>query len=149
MDPQQRLLLERGYEALHLGALRRQHLQGSDGAVFVGIEISDWMFVKAFLPSRDAYNIGDVNSVASGRLSFVLGMHGPCKSIDSACSSGLSAAHSATSAVRSSRESSFAMAAAVSLKLRPHGVLGLVAAGTVSVSCTESRERSHLLTGRA
>jgi acyl transferase domain-containing protein len=118
-------LLECGYEALHGAALRRPQLQGSDGGTFVGMEHPDWHSVKGLL------DLGDTVSVASGRLSFVLGMHGPCKTVDTACTSGLCAAHGAAAAARSS-EAAFALGAASSLKLRPHATLALVAAGTVS-----------------
>ena len=96
------------------------------------MEQPDWPHIKAALhaPCGGAFGFGDSVNVASGRLSFVLGLHGPCKTIDTACSSGLSAAHSAADAVRSS-ESVHAVAAAVSLKLRPQGTLFL-AGGTVS-----------------
>ena len=134
MDPQQRLLLERGYDALHGATLRRIELQGSDGGTFIGMEQPDWHSVKATLPDSigGSFLIGDTVNVAAGRLSFVLDMHGPCKTVDTACSSGLCAAHGAVAAVRSS-ESAFAIAAAASLKLRPHPTLMLVTAGTVSV----------------
>ena len=134
MDPQQRLLLERGYDALHRATLRRIELQGSDGGTFVGMEQPDWHSVKATLPDPigGAFLVSDTVNIAAGRLSFVLGMHGPCKTVDTACSSGLCAAHGAVAAVRSS-ESAFAIAAAASLKLRPHPTLMLVTAGTVSV----------------
>ena len=42
---------------------------------------------------------GAALSVASGRRSFVLGLVGPCLSIDTACSSGLVAAHQAIAAL--------------------------------------------------
>ena len=125
MDPQQRMLLEKGYEAFHGANLRRALLEGSNGGTHVGMELPDWHAVK---PS---YGSGDATCVASGRLSFVLGLHGPCKTIDTACSSGLCAAHAAVSSVRTS-ESRFALGSGVSLKLRPHPTLYLAIAGTVS-----------------
>ena len=133
MDPQQRLLLELGYEALHGAGRRRTELMGSGEAVFVGIEMPDWFFVKASLPEavRTSFAIGDPVCVASGRISFVLGLHGECKTIDTACASSLCAVHCAKLAVEHD-DCSSALAAGVSLKLRPHTTLGLLVAGTVS-----------------
>merc|ERR1712097_68369 len=75
---------------------------------------------------------GDNVSVAAGRVSFVLGLQGPCSSVDTACSSALVALHGGGHAVRSG-ESSAALALAVSLKLVPHGTLGAASAGMLSV----------------
>ena len=84
MDPQQRLLLELGYEALHGAALRRAALMGGDAGVFVGIERPDWAAVQATRPSGASASVyavtGDTISIAAGRLSFVLGLQGPCES---------------------------------------------------------------------
>ena len=88
MDPQQRLLLETGYEALHGDGGRLAWLLGDGGdvGVFVGIERPDWLSLP--LPAS-AYTVtGGTVSIASGRLSFVLGLQGPCVSVDTACSSG-------------------------------------------------------------
>jgi hypothetical protein len=132
VDPQQRLLLELSYAALHSGRLRRVDLEGSNGGTFVDVEGSDWHAVKASLSICGSFLMGDVSSVTCGRISYTLGLHGPCKSMDTACSSGLSAASAAASAVQSS-ESTFALGAGVSLKLLPQNTLHLVIAGTVSI----------------
>merc|ERR1712097_79352 len=75
---------------------------------------------------------GDNVSVAAGRVSFVLGLQGPCSSVDTACSSALVALHGGGHAVRSG-ESGAALSLAVSLKLAPHGTLGAASAGMLSV----------------
>ena len=75
---------------------------------------------------------GDNVSAAAGRVWFVLGRQGPCSSVDTACSSALAALHGAGHAVRGG-ESNAALALAVSLKLVPHGTLGMASAGMLSV----------------
>ena len=132
MDPQQRLLLEQGYESMHAAQMRAVKMQGSAHGIFVGLELPDWLAVKALLPAaiRWSFLLGDATCVGSGRMSFALGLHGPCKTIDTACASGLSAVHGAVMTV-STDESQYATGLAVSLKLRPHITFMLVGA-TVS-----------------
>ena len=82
MDPQQRLLLEMGYTALHGAGLTKARLVSSDTGVYLGIQAIDWTVGSATLlpPSRrgSSYAVtGGTLSVAAGRLSFVLGLHGP------------------------------------------------------------------------
>jgi len=87
MDPQQRLLLEVGYEAMHAATLRRAELLDRDVGMFTGIMNTDF---QGFVGSVSVYAAtGTQVSIASGRLSFVLGTQGPCASVDTACSSAL------------------------------------------------------------
>jgi 3-oxoacyl-(acyl-carrier-protein) synthase len=138
MDPQQRLLLEAGYEALHGAMHRRETLMGGDAAVLLGIERPDWSIAQPPLARASVYAVTSDNiSVAAGRLCFVLGMQGPCASMDLACASSLVAVHSAARAVRAGEcdggRGSTALAVAVSLKLAPHGTLSAASAGMLSV----------------
>jgi amino acid adenylation domain-containing protein len=133
MDPQQRLLLEHGYTALHGAWHRRSSLLGGESGVFLGIERPDWIFAQPLKARASTYAMtGDNVSVAAGRLCFVLGLQGPCSSIDTACASALTAAHWASFAVKGG-DCTDALALAVSLKLVPHGTLGSAAAGMLSV----------------
>ena len=133
MDPQQRMILDSTYTAFHASGARLSLLIGSDGGALVGIEKPDWYSVKAMHPALQysAYSMGDPLSIASGRIGFALGMHGPTASIDTACASGLVATHLATSVVRTN-ECSQAIGAGVSLKLVPFNTLVVAAAGTLS-----------------
>ena len=135
IDPQQRLLLEHGYEALHGAALTRASLLGSATAVFVGLERPDWALLQALAQPAAASSIfggtADAASIASGRLSFALGLHGPCASIDTACSSSVVALHGAANAARGG-ECARALVASASLKLLPHATVGAAAAGMLS-----------------
>ena len=135
MDPQQRLLLDVGYCVLHASSQRRVTLMGSDGGVFLGIERPDWALAQPPSARESVYAVtGDNVSVAAGRTSFVLGLQGPCSTMDTACSSALAALHSASldleRALRDHgvRSCPYALATAVSLKLTPHNTLGAAAA---------------------
>ena len=133
MDPQQRLLLELGYGALHASGRRRSLLMGSNSGVFLGIERPDWAIAQPPSARASVYAVtGDNVSAAAGRLSFVLGLHGPCSSVDTACASALSAMHGGATAVRGA-ECAEAVALAVSLKLVPYSTLGAASAGMLSI----------------
>ena len=133
MDPQQRLLLELGYAALHGSSQRRITLMGCDVGVLLGIERPDWALAQPPLARGSVYAVtGDNVSAAAGRVSFALGLQGPCSSVDTACSSALAAVHWGGYAIRGG-ESRAALALAVSLKLTPHVTLGAASAGMLSV----------------
>ena len=133
MDPQQRLLLELGYSALHSSTERRSSLLESDNGIFLGIERPDWALVQPPTARSSVYAVtGDNISAAAGRLSYVLGVQGPCASVDTACASALSALHGGAHSARRG-ECGSALALAVSLKLSPHGTLGAALAGMLSI----------------
>ena len=96
MDPQQRLLLEVGYTSLHTFGQRRESLAGSDIGFFLGVERPDWPFLHARVPAGHLPIFavtGDTISVAAGRLSFVLDLHGVCVTLDTACSASIVAVY--------------------------------------------------------
>ena len=133
MDPQQRLLLELGYAALHGLSQRRVTLMGGDGGVFLGIERPDWALAQPPSARGSVYAVtGDNVSAAAGRVSFALGLQGPCSSVDTACSSSLAALHWGCHAVERG-ECCDSLMLGVSLKLVPHGTLGAASAGMLSV----------------
>eukprot|EP00967_Tisochrysis_lutea_P159017 scaffold327661_cov89-Tisochrysis_lutea.AAC.1 len=80
MDPQQRLLMEYGYKAFHGAELDKATLNATVTGVFVGIAANDWQsIVTASAMSRSVYAAtGASLSIAAGRISFVLGLQGPC-----------------------------------------------------------------------
>ena len=102
MDPQQRLLLECGYAALHTAALDRSALSGSLTGVFLGIASTEFAQLLALSPAGGSVYAatGASLSIASGRLSYVLGLHGPCASYDTACSAALVACHAGLRALQ-------------------------------------------------
>jgi acyl transferase domain-containing protein/NADPH:quinone reductase-like Zn-dependent oxidoreductase/predicted O-methyltransferase YrrM/acyl carrier protein len=134
MDPQQRLLLECAWEALEDAALDPARLRGRRVGVYVGICGSDYaqLAVASGLGSIDAYHAsGTQHSVASGRLSYALGLRGPSVSVDTACSSSLVAVHLALRALRSG-ECDLALVGGVNLMLAPTHSVGFSRAGMLS-----------------
>jgi acyl transferase domain-containing protein/SAM-dependent methyltransferase len=128
LDPQQRLLLEVSWEALEHGGIAADSLFGSLTGVFVGIGSFDYSQIQmqsGGVDRIDAYlATGVAHSVASGRLSYVLGLQGPSVSIDTACSSSLVAVHLATQSLRN-RECDMALAGGVNLIFTPEILINL------------------------
>ena len=119
IDPMQRLLLEKGYEALQNATLNRARLLGYNVGVFLGVDKCDWTFVRPVSTLSSVYALSSaINSIAAGRLSFALGLQGPCVTYDTACSSALVSIHGGTRALQLG-ECDYAVAEGVNLCLHP------------------------------
>ena len=103
MDPQQHLLLEVAWEALENAGQSPAALSGSPTGVFLGMSSADYatMGICRDVPMDPYSGTGGINSVAAGRISYLLGLHGPTLSVDTACSSSLVALHLACQSLRS------------------------------------------------
>ncbi|XXX76158.1 SDR family NAD(P)-dependent oxidoreductase [Sorangium sp. So ce134] len=126
LDPQQRLLLEVTWEALERAGARADALMGSRTGVFIGMSNLDYQQLVREAGEFDVYSgTGNATSTAAGRLSYVLGLEGPCMTIDTACSSSLVAVHQACQSLRG-RESDMAIAGGVNVILDPTGMVMMV-----------------------
>ncbi len=126
MDPQQRLLLEVAWEALENAGYSPQGLAESQTGVFIGVTMSDYLEVQANInaPERTgAYRItGNMLNNIPGRVSYLLGLHGPAMAVDTACSSSLTAIYLAAQSLLAG-DSTLALAGGVNLLLSPETTL--------------------------
>ncbi|HKB11600.1 MAG TPA: polyketide synthase, partial [Vicinamibacterales bacterium] len=135
LDPQQRLLLEVAWEALERGGQAPDALRETRTGVFVGIGQNDYARRRLFSGADDLVGpydgTGNGFCFAAGRLSYVLGLHGPNMAIDTACSASLVAVHVACQSLRL-RECDTALAGGVQLMLSPEVTLFLSRARALS-----------------
>ncbi|MEU7750179.1 type I polyketide synthase [Micromonospora sp. NPDC049171] len=105
MDPQHRLLLEVAWESLERAGIPADSLRGTPTGVYVGMIHNDYgSWLTGSAQGTSAFGgfflNGNSSAVASGRIAYALGLHGPAVTIDTACSSALVAIHDACHALR-------------------------------------------------
>lgn len=121
IDPQQRLLLEASWEALERSRIDPNSLHGSDTGVFFGVGGQEYgpRICDETEGLAGYLSTGTTTGVASGRVSYTLGLEGPAVTVDTSCSSSLVAVHLAIQSLRS-------------------GECGLAVAGGATVVCSPS-----------
>ncbi len=132
IDPQQRLLLEVTHEAMEDAGLRRDQLDGTRTAVFVGSFMYDYLCMQQSSEHRDEINpyvaMGTDIAALANRISYDFNLKGPSVSLDTACSSSLVAVHLACRSVWGG-EADMAIAGGVNLMLRPESSIVLSKGG--------------------
>ncbi len=127
MDPQQRLLLEVAVEALDDAGMNGS-VAGREVGVYIGGFTSDNQVVRHSPVSRSAINSHTATSgtftMLSNRLSYVLDLHGPSMTIDTACSSSMVAIHEAAQAVARG-ECDVALAGGVNSMIAPETFISM------------------------
>ncbi|WIM90159.1 sulfolipid-1 biosynthesis phthioceranic/hydroxyphthioceranic acid synthase [Candidatus Mycobacterium wuenschmannii] len=133
IDPQHRLLLETSWEAIQHGGVDPATLADSATGVFVGLAHDDYTLVTGDAGAlEEPYGYtGTAFSMASGRISYTLGLSGPAVTMDTACSSGLVTVHMACRSLHEG-ESDLALAGGCMLMLEPRLNASMSAIGMLS-----------------
>jgi len=135
VDPQHRLLLETAWEAIENAGLILDFEKGSDIAVFVGVSHNDYQGIQT--TAFDHFGItphsatGSAHSIAANRISYCFNLHGPSVAMDTACSSALTAVHTACEHIWAGR-GDVALAGGVTVMITPGGFIGFSQASILS-----------------
>lgn len=101
MDPQQRVALRVAWRALEDAGINPDELAGHDVGVYLGASVTGYGPDMAQFSAHSGHLLpGTALSVISGRVAYTLGLAGPAITVDTSCSSALSALHLAVQAVR-------------------------------------------------
>ena len=101
MDPQQRLLLETSWHAFESAGIPPSTLRGEEVGVYVASATADFRERMMRTGTVDRYSaVGGLSTYLANRLSHQYDLRGPSMTIDTGCSSGLSAVALAASALR-------------------------------------------------
>jgi polyketide synthase 5 len=132
-DPQHRVLLETAWEAMEHAGLTPQQIADTLTGVYVGLTHNDYAYLAADAHALEGpYGFSGTNfSLGSGRISYMLGVHGPALTVDTACSSGLLAVHLACRSLHNG-DSDLALAAGASVSLEPRKFAAGSAEGMLS-----------------
>ncbi len=135
VDPQHRLLLETAWEAIEDAGIVLDLERGTDLGVFVGISHNDYQGIQSNAFDHSGVSAhtptGSAHSIAANRISYCLNLHGPSVAMDTACSSALTAVHSACEHIWAGRGDA-ALAGGVTVMITPGGFIGFSQAGMLS-----------------
>ncbi|WP_345227047.1 type I polyketide synthase, partial [Streptomyces cremeus] len=121
-DAQQRLLLEVSWEAIERAGIDPLSLRGSQTGVFAGVMYNDYSATLTDSRFEGHQGSGTSPSIATGRVSYALGLEGPAVTVDTACSSSLVSMHWAMQALRAG-ECSLALAGGVTVMSTPTSLI--------------------------
>lgn len=135
VDPQHRLLLETAWEAMEDAGLILDLENGTDVAVYVGISHNDYQAIQGSPFEHSGISphtpTGSAHSIAANRISYCFNLRGPSVAMDTACSSALTAVHSACEHIWTGR-GDVAMAGGVTVMITPGGFIGFSQASMLS-----------------
>jgi|GEM_PF-2362277 len=126
MDPRQRLLIQEAWNALEDAGYGPTQIDKGRVGLFVGAEESGYATA-----TNESGLTASHNAILAARLSYFMNLSGPNMAINTACSSGLVAAHQAFQSLQTG-ECDTALAAGVNIMFSPALYIGMSQAGMLS-----------------
>jgi polyketide synthase PksN len=127
MDPRQRLLLQESWKALEDAGYGTRQIKTNKIGMFVGVEQGDYQLIG----SEKGGITSNHNGILASRLAYFLNLSGPVMALNTACSSGLVAAHQACLSLHN-QECDTAIVAGINLLLTPTSYIMASQAGMLS-----------------
>lgn len=132
IDPQHRFLLELSWEAFENAGIIPAAIKEKNVGMFVGIISSEYAsYDRDHYETTPYYLTGIMTHMASGRLAYYYGTHGPAISLDTSCSSSLVGFHLACRSLQL-KESDIALVGAINLMISPYALVSLCQLGALS-----------------
>ncbi|KAK3936681.1 lovastatin diketide synthase LovF [Diplogelasinospora grovesii] len=133
LDPQFRLQLETTFEAMESAGIRLQDVAGSNTSVFAGSFFRDYH--ESLVKDPDSLPrfllMGTGAAMASNRLSHFFDLRGPSMSIDTGCSTTLTALHQGCQSLRSG-ESDMSIVGGANVMFNPDMFMTMSSLGLIS-----------------
>ena len=124
-DPQERIFLQTAWHALEDAGYARSSISGKAVGVFAAVMWNQYqLFGLDKVLSGDQAGALSVASSIANRLSYTMNINGPSLTLDTMCSSSLTAMHLAVQAIWN-KECESAFVGGVNLSLHPHKYLSL------------------------
>lgn len=120
MDPVQRIMLETAYSAFEDAGYGWDRIYGTNTGVYIGNDHTGGQsYMEHFVQEADSLVLtGSYTGILSSRISYILNLTGPSIVTDTACSSGLTAVHTACSAILEN-DCHMALAGGINIKVLP------------------------------
>lgn len=135
LDPQERLFLEHAWTALEDAGHTREQLRRVGGrvGVYAGVMWGQYqlLFPGGGAPRGNPNALGSSYASVANRVSFVMNLHGPSMTVDTMCSSSLTAIELACRDLRQGR-TKLAFAGGVNVTVHPNKYLSLSAGQFIS-----------------
>ncbi|MBE5966779.1 MAG: SDR family NAD(P)-dependent oxidoreductase [Lachnospiraceae bacterium] len=118
IDPQERLMLQTAWHTFENAGYTKSDLNGSNTGVYIGVMYAHYQYY-GIGGKNHQHGVAMTNSSISNRISYFMNLHGPCMSVDTMCSSSLTALDIACNDIKLDKIDS-ALVGGVNLSMHPN-----------------------------